>query len=98
MAFEAQFSFTLQGDVLKIWDLGLGSQSVTNDAENVLRKIEAWYKKPLTGYRIMYRDSMETWDGMEWDGQEVRFFPLREAQEHAAECKLKRLRPARLGL
>jgi hypothetical protein len=93
--FEAQFSHALQGDVLKIWDLGLGPQSVTNDAENVLQKIEAWHQRSLVGYRIMYRDSLKRWDGIEWDGREVRFFPPGETQEQVAERKLRRVRPPR---
>ena len=81
--------------MLKIWDLNLGSQSVTNDAENVLRKIEVWHQRSLAGCRILYRDSLGFWDRLEWDGKEVRFFPLRETQEQAAERKLKQMRPAR---
>jgi hypothetical protein len=70
----------------------LGGNSVTNDAERVLQKIEQWNPGTLARCRIMYRDSRGCWDGMDWDGQEVRFFPLRETDEAAAERKL-RLRP-----
>jgi hypothetical protein len=39
---EAEFSYTVDQDVIKVVDLNLGSNSVTNDAERVLRKIEQW--------------------------------------------------------
>ena len=38
----ADFSYTISQDILKIVDLDLGGNSVTNDAERVLRKIELW--------------------------------------------------------
>ena len=91
---EADFSYTVSEDVLKIVDLDLGDNSVTNDAERVLGKIERWQPGLIARCRIMYRDSMGYWDGMEWDGQEVRFFPIRETDERAAERKLRQLRPS----
>jgi hypothetical protein len=90
---EADFSYTVSEDVLKIVDLDLGDNSVTNDTERVLRKIERWQPGLIARCRIMYRDSRGIWDGMEWDGLEVRFFPIRETDERAAERKLKQLRP-----
>jgi hypothetical protein len=83
---EAEFSYTVDQGILKIVDLSLGANSVTNDAENVLRKIEQRHPGLITDYRIMYRDSLGIWDGME-----VRFFPIRERDEQAAERRLKQL-------
>jgi hypothetical protein len=90
---EADFSYTVSEDVLKIVDLALGGNSVTNEAERVLGKIERWQPGLIARCRIMYRDSRGIWDGMEWDGQEVRFFPIRETDERSAERKLRQLRP-----
>ena len=90
---EADFSYMVSENVLKIVDLDLGGNSVTNDAERVLRKIERWQLGLMACYRIMCRDSLGIWDGIEWDGQEVRFFPIRERDEQAAERKLRQLRP-----
>jgi hypothetical protein len=90
---EANFSYTVSEDILKIVDLNLGGNSVTNDAERVLRKIELWQPGLIVRSRIMYRDSRGIWDGMAWDGLEVRFFPIRERDERAAERKLRQLRP-----
>ena len=90
---EAEFSYTIGPDVIRIVDLDLGSNSVTNDAEKVLRKIEQWNPGSIARCRIMYRDSIGIWDGLEWDGEEVRFFAIRESDERAAERKLKLLKP-----
>ncbi|HEY0793934.1 MAG TPA: hypothetical protein VGD78_22925 [Chthoniobacterales bacterium] len=80
----ADFSYAVAGDVLKIWDLNLGNRSVTNDAENVLSKVEAAEGRSFAGFPILYRDSMGVWDRLIWDGQEVRFIPLRETSERLA--------------
>jgi hypothetical protein len=50
-------------DVIAIVDLDLGNRSVTNDIENVLRKIEYYHQGPITAFKIMYRDSEGVWDG-----------------------------------
>jgi hypothetical protein len=55
---EAEFSYTVDQGTLKIVDLSLGANSVTNDAESVLRKIEQRHPALITDYRIMYRDSL----------------------------------------
>lgn len=43
--------------IIRIVDLDEG-MSVTNDAENVVREVNA--QRP--GYRILYRDTMGNWD------------------------------------
>lgn len=47
-----------------IRDLDKGGMSVTNDAENVLRRIRRGLARPLHGYLILYRDSLGNWDQM----------------------------------
>jgi hypothetical protein len=37
---QADFTYSIVGNVISIIDLDLGNRSVTNDIENVLRKIE----------------------------------------------------------
>jgi hypothetical protein len=86
--FAADFSYHFNGPVLVIIDLDLGNRSVTNDAENVLAKIEAAEGRSFTGAPILYRDSMRFWDGLQWDGETVSFFPLRETSERLAFDKL----------
>jgi hypothetical protein len=68
--------------------LNLGTRSVTNDVENVLRKIEHFHQAPIFGYKLLYRDSEGIWDGIQGDGKRASFFPLRETEEGRARNKL----------
>ena len=86
---QADFSYSITVDLIKIVDLNLGNKSVTNDIENVLRKIEAWHQGSIAGFRIMYKDSDGYFDGIRWDGQHATFFALRETSEALAEKKLR---------
>src|SRR5262245_20065017 len=83
-----RFHLPMSPDVIAITDLDLGNKSVTNDIENVLRKIEYWHQGPIKGYRIMYRDSERIWDGVHWDGNEATFLYLGETDEERARAKL----------
>ena len=85
---RAEFTYSMMLNRIKIVDLNQGTASVTNDIENVLRKIETWHQGSIAGYRIMYRDTDGYFDGVEWDGQHARFFAIRETDEAAAEKKL----------
>jgi hypothetical protein len=76
------------GNVISIVDLDLGNRSVTNDIESVLRKIEHYHQGSIGGFRIIYRDSEGTWDGIEWNGEHASFFALRETEEERAREKL----------
>ena len=71
---RAEFTYSMVLNRIKIVDLNRGTASVTNDIENVLRKIEAWHQGSIAGYRIMYMDADAYWDGCEWNGQRARFF------------------------
>jgi hypothetical protein len=85
---QADFTYTIHGGVIAIVDLDLGNCSVTNDVENVLRKIEHFHQGSIVGFRIMYRDSAGIWDGIDWNGQLASFFALRETEEVKARKKL----------
>jgi hypothetical protein len=80
---RADFTYSMKVNRIKIVDLNTGKASVTNDIENVLRKIEAWHQGSIAGYQIMYRDA----EGY-WDGEHAGFFAIRETDEAAAEKKL----------
>jgi hypothetical protein len=54
---QADFTYSILGNVISIIDLGLGNRSVTNDIENVLRKIEYYHQGSIAAFHIMYRDS-----------------------------------------
>ncbi len=85
---HADFNYAISGKVISIVDLNLGNRSVTNDIENVLRKIEHFHQAPITGFLIMYRDYEGVWDGIHWDGEHASFFALRETEEGRAREKL----------
>jgi len=82
-------------DVIAITDLDLGKKSVTNDIENVLRKIECWHRGSIVALKIMYRDSNGVWDRVRWDGQRASFFALQKTDEVAARKKLLSLEAGR---
>jgi hypothetical protein len=84
---QADFTYSIRGEVISIIDLDLGNRSVTNDIENVLRKIEYWHQGSIAAFRIMYRDSGGVWDGVNWDDQRASFFALGETDETAARRK-----------
>jgi hypothetical protein len=85
---RAEFTYSMVLNRIKIIDLNRGTASVTNDIENVLRKIEAWHQGSVADYHIMYKDADAYWDGCEWDGEHARFFAIRETDQAAAEKKL----------
>jgi hypothetical protein len=85
---QADFTYSISGNVISIVDLNLGNRSVTNDIENVLRKIEHYHQGSIIGFKIMYRDSEQMWDGVQWDGHRASFFALRETDEGRARVKL----------
>ena len=85
---QADFNYSISGNVISIVDLNLGNRSVTNDIENVLRKIEHYHQASIVPYNIIYRDSEGIWDGITWDGKRASFFALRETEEGAARAKL----------
>jgi hypothetical protein len=79
---QADFTYSMAGNVISIVDLDQGNRSVTNDVENVLRKIEHYHQGSIAGFRIMYRDSMGFWDGIQWDGQDACSFPCAKQRKH----------------
>ena len=75
---QADFTYSMSSNVIAITDLNLGNKSVTNDIENVLRKIEYWHQGSIAAFKIMYRDSEGVWDGVHWDGQELLFLRFKK--------------------
>ena len=85
---QADFTYSIFANVISIVDLNLGNRSVTNDVENVLRKIEYYHQGSIAGFDIMYRDSDGMWAGIRWDGRHASFFPLLETEEGQARKRL----------
>ena len=77
--------------VIAIIDTNLGRRSVTNDIENVLRKIEHFPQGSISGHRIMYRGSEGIWDAVRWDGKSATFLFWRKRDKKKAMAKLPAL-------
>lgn len=88
--FRADYSYSVEGSVIAIVDLDQGSKSVTNDMENVLEDIRAELGD-LSGYAVIYRDSMGRWDGVRLVGRLVEFYALGESDQQRAASRLLHL-------
>lgn len=53
-ACQADFTYTMVLDIVKIQDTSKGEKSVADDLEAVLRKIEDWHQRSIAGYRISF--------------------------------------------
>lgn len=86
---RAVYSCTIHGDVIAIFDHNQG-KSVTNDAENVIADLAARFD--LSRYRVIYRDSLGTWDQLLVDstGHFAGFSSINERDLPAALAKLTR--------
>ena len=47
---EADFTYSIRGNVISIVDLDQGNRSVTNDVESVLRKIEHYHQGSIAAF------------------------------------------------
>ena len=72
--------------------LNQGSESVTNDIENVLDDIRTEIGD-LAGYALIYRDSMGRWDGVRLVGSSIEFYALNEIDREQAAARLLHLLP-----
>ncbi len=82
----------LDGTILWIKDLG-AAKSVTNDIENILEDIAGEHNSNLNlaKLKIMYQDSMGTWDGIKITMQHpfrVEFFSINEKKYNKAKEKI----------
>jgi hypothetical protein len=58
---HADFTYKISPIVISITDTGLGSRSVIEDIEAVLRKVEYWHQGSISSFKIMCRDGKEFW-------------------------------------
>ena len=84
---RADYTYTIEGSVIAIVDLDQGSKSVTNDMENVLDDIQAEIGD-LSGYAVIYRDSLGRWDGVRLERGLVEFYSLNESDPQRAAARL----------
>lgn len=87
---RADYSYTIEDNVIAVIDLDLGSKSVTNDIEKVLEDIRAELGT-LAGYAVIYRDSMGRWDGVRLIGKSVEFYSINESTQEQAQSHLLHL-------
>lgn len=85
--FRADYTYTVEGSVIAIIDLDQGSKSLTNDMEHVLDDIRAQIGD-LSGYSVIYRDSMGRWDGVRLKRGVVQFYSLNETNPDRASARL----------
>lgn len=93
--FRADYTYSIDSNIIAIIDLDLGSKSVTNDMENVLDDIRAELGD-LAGYRnvgpsVIYRNSMGRWDGVRLVNGCVDFYALNESDQQKAHARLLHL-------
>ncbi len=68
-------NYTIQSvkdNTVFLLDLGGNFPSVTNDAENVFDEVSKIYPN----HRIVYRDSMGSWDEIKMHNGQIRFTPV----------------------
>jgi len=86
---RSDYTYTVRGNVIAIIDLNRGSRSVTTDIENILDDIRRALDRDLSGYAVIYRDSMGNWDGVRIDDKGlVEFYALRETEQEKAVTRL----------
>ena len=57
---RAHFTYKMTPTVISITDTGLGSRSVTEDIEAVLRKVEHWHQGSIVKFKIMCRNGKDS--------------------------------------
>jgi hypothetical protein len=78
LACQADFTYSITPNTIKIQDTGKGKKSVAEDLGAVLRKIEYWHQGSIARFRISYVSAQGTEHPIEWDGSEPR--ALRQRQ------------------
>ena len=89
---RADFSYRIRPTLISITDTGLGSHSVFEDIEAVLRKIEYWHQGSITAFKIMCRDGKGFWHRVRRDGKTVSLLALQQtdsARSLARSCSSK---------
>ena len=81
--FGADFDYDIEGNILLIYDLNFGNRSVTNDMENVLRKIQRQEQIDLQRHWIAYQDSQGIFDGVSLANNRVQFYHIGTRDKHA---------------
>ncbi len=86
---RARYTYTVEGNVIAIIDMGDGHPTVTLDIENVLDDIRQDLHRDLSGYAVIYRDSFGNWDGVRVDETGmIEFYALQVKEQEKAVTRL----------
>jgi hypothetical protein len=91
--FKSDYTFEYLEDrnILLMEDLNLGNRSLTNDMDEVLEELQelnpGWNWKTI---RITYKDSQGRWDGVQFVGGLVVFFPIDAKEKEKAIAFLEK--------
>lgn len=78
------YHLEVDGKVLVLTDIKAG-RSITNSAEWVVRDLAAMFPDDFDDYRIVYRDTMDRYDGLAHRGAEfIGFVPIQTRYRHVA--------------
>ena len=72
LACQADFTYSITPNTIKIQDTGKGKKSVAKDLGAVPRKIEYWHQDSIARYRISYVSTQGTEYLADWDGKMAR--------------------------
>lgn len=76
---RAEYHLSIEGDIVVLVDIGGPRRSITNDAEAVVADVALMMGDDLAGKRIIYRDTMQRWDGLAHRaGRFIGFVPLNQ--------------------
>lgn len=84
---KSDYTYKVTENIISIIDLDKGGLSVTNDIENIIQDLRNIIGD-LSGYAIIYRDSMGIWDGIRIEGETINFYSLNETEYEKATQRL----------
>ena len=86
---RSNYKYTIDGNIIFIEDLNLGSISVTNDIENVISDISKEMNTSMDNFKVIYKDSDGVIDGIVTDkGMFDKFYYIGEDDYYAAKLKI----------
>jgi len=85
---QADFSYSILGNVISIIDLDLGEPIGYERHRERLAQDRVLSSRLYRRLQDHVSRSEHIWDGIQWDGQRVSFFALRETDEERARKRL----------
>jgi hypothetical protein len=72
---RADFKYSMSGKVISVTYLGTGS--IHEEIERILRRIEHWHQGSIKSFRILYQDAAGLGGEVKWDGENGEIVPAR---------------------